>query len=206
MGAGEQVLGYRLDYGNHAAAGNYYARLRSRLRRAAGLEFLEPSPDDRILEIGCNDASFLDALKELCREAVGVDVNREMVERLGRADVQWMSVTTLDFQDGYFDRIIALHVFEHVEDIEAAFRETSRVLKTGGTMTLLFPLEFFRGMSALKDSWILHGNPMRAFDFHRHRLTPGKVERIAAASGFRVKRKGIRFAPFPDFAVTLVKE
>jgi ubiquinone/menaquinone biosynthesis C-methylase UbiE len=35
----------------------------------------------------------------------------------------------MPFEDGYFDRVIAIHVLEHLPDLPRALREISRLMK-----------------------------------------------------------------------------
>jgi ubiquinone/menaquinone biosynthesis C-methylase UbiE len=45
------------------------------------------------------------------------------------------------FEDGYFDRIIAIHVLEHLPDLPRALREFRRLLKPGGKLSVVIPCE-----------------------------------------------------------------
>lgn len=47
----------------------------------------------------------------------------------------------LDFPDGYFDRILAIHVLEHLPDLPAAVRELRRLCHPAGTLSVVIPCE-----------------------------------------------------------------
>jgi SAM-dependent methyltransferase len=48
----------------------------------------------------------------------------------------------LDFEDGYFDRILAIHVLEHLPDLPAAIREMCRLCnKESGIFSVVIPCE-----------------------------------------------------------------
>ena len=48
----------------------------------------------------------------------------------------------LDFPDGYFDRVLAIHVLEHLPDLPAAIREAWRLLrKPAGRLLVVIPTE-----------------------------------------------------------------
>lgn len=48
----------------------------------------------------------------------------------------------LDFDDGFFDRVIAVHVLEHLPDLPACIRETYRLLnKQNGRFLIVIPTE-----------------------------------------------------------------
>lgn len=48
---------------------------------------------------------------------------------------------TLAFPDGYFDRVVAVHVLEHLPDLPSALNEIRRVLKPGGQFCAVIPCE-----------------------------------------------------------------
>jgi SAM-dependent methyltransferase len=47
----------------------------------------------------------------------------------------------LPYEDGYFDRVLAIHVLEHLPDLPAAIREIRRVLKNEGVLSVVIPCE-----------------------------------------------------------------
>jgi ubiquinone/menaquinone biosynthesis C-methylase UbiE len=48
----------------------------------------------------------------------------------------------MDFEDGYFDRILAIHVLEHLPNLPAAVREMHRLCdKTRGVLSIVIPCE-----------------------------------------------------------------
>lgn len=48
----------------------------------------------------------------------------------------------MDFEDGYFDRILAIHVLEHLPDLPSAIKEIYRLCdKTRGTLSVVMPCE-----------------------------------------------------------------
>jgi SAM-dependent methyltransferase len=47
----------------------------------------------------------------------------------------------LQFDDGYFDRVIAIHVLEHLTDLPAALDEVARVLSSEGRFDVVIPCE-----------------------------------------------------------------
>ena len=54
--------------------------------------------------------------------------------------------------DASFRRIVAEHVFEHLDDMERALREAARVLEPGGALRMMLPM----GVNAIADpdhSW-----------------------------------------------------
>lgn len=51
-----------------------------------------------------------------------------------------VDLTKIQFENLFFDYIIANHVLEHIEDIEIAFSEIKRVLKDTGKLIISFPI------------------------------------------------------------------
>ena len=47
----------------------------------------------------------------------------------------------LDFDDNFFDRIIAIHILEHLPNLPKALKEVFRVLKKGGCFQVVIPCE-----------------------------------------------------------------
>ena len=47
----------------------------------------------------------------------------------------------IDFPDNYFDRVLAIHVFEHLPNLPKALDEIQRLLRPGGTFSVLIPCE-----------------------------------------------------------------
>jgi len=47
----------------------------------------------------------------------------------------------LDFADGFFDRVIAVHVLEHLPDLPACIREVRRLLDPNGQFLVVIPTE-----------------------------------------------------------------
>ena len=63
-----------------------------------------------------------------------------------------MDITSLDFEDDYFDFILSSHVLEHVIEDRKAMKEFYRVLKPGGFGLLQVPIEFDRELTYEDDT------------------------------------------------------
>ena len=99
----------------------------------------------RFLDAGCRDAAHLIRLIQLYG-ATGVGVDpvevhiaraRAAIESAGvsdRANVFVGAMQDLPFPDGHFDFVWCRDVVEQVDDLDAALREASRVLRPGGRM------------------------------------------------------------------------
>lgn len=81
----------------------------------------------RVLDVGCGIRKH--------PGAIGIDRNPA-----ARADVLCdLDRTPYPFRDGAFDRILAIHVVEHVADVMAAMREFHRLLRPGGRVRIETP-------------------------------------------------------------------
>ncbi|MBU4353415.1 methionine biosynthesis protein MetW [Candidatus Parcubacteria bacterium] len=100
-------------------------------RHAKAIEMVEKG--QKVLDVGCGDGLFLNALAQKEVLASGVDISEEGVKKCGEkgldASVVDISIENLPFQDGAFDTVIMLDVLEHLYAPEALLQEAARVSK-----------------------------------------------------------------------------
>lgn len=104
----------------------------------------------RTLEIGIGIGEHL-GYERLSREQqcgyYGLDIRPNMVETLQRTHPEVNAIvgdcqTRQPFEDGYFDRIIAIHVLEHLPDLPSALRELHRLCNPQtGVLQVVIPCE-----------------------------------------------------------------
>jgi arsenite methyltransferase len=114
------------------------------VRRRRGLvrEALEPSPGDRILDVGCGPGYYVAELLEIVGAqgaVVGVDASADMLaiaerrcEGHDNAAFHRADATALPVADAAFDAAFSVQVLEYVEDATAALAEIHRALRPGG--------------------------------------------------------------------------
>ena len=104
----------------------------------------------RTLEIGAGLGEHLEyerLTKNQYRNYVVMDIRSNMLERLHERFPNIQAVLgdcqeRTSFADEYFDRIIAIHVLEHLPNLPAAIREMYRLLnKTNGVFSVVIPCE-----------------------------------------------------------------
>ncbi len=146
-------------------------------RRLLALRLLD-SASGRFLDLGCGTGAVLAELEKR-GDAVGLDMNSAaltMTAQRGARRLVMGKGERLPFGDHAFDRVVALDVFEHIEDDEAAFLEARRVLKPGGRLILSVP--------AFMSLWGPHDMALMHFRRYRKHELRGKLE----AAGFKVRR------------------
>ncbi|HEX8085977.1 MAG TPA: class I SAM-dependent methyltransferase [Solirubrobacteraceae bacterium] len=99
----------------------------------------------RVLDVGCGEGAFAEALREAGASPVCVDVADEPLRRLRARFPQLTDVRRarpgepLPLQDDEVDAVWAGEVIEHVVDVGAFCGELRRVLKPAGPLILTTP-------------------------------------------------------------------
>lgn len=137
------------------------------LRDAVGSE------NPEVLDLGCGTGAVLSALASWTRSA-GVDMAAQALEysaERGLRDLARARGEALPFLEGSFDAVVALDVFEHIEDDSAALREAWRVLKPGGSLVLSVPA--FMSLWGPHDVALMHFRRYRRPDLRQRLATAG---------------------------------
>ncbi len=112
--------------------------------RKQSIQSLELKPSDRVLILGAGTGLDLEFLKDQ-KEIYAIDITPSMIDKLeSRAeelkinvDAQVMDGSNLEYQDNYFDAVILHLIVAVIPDPIGCLKETERVLKTGGTFTIM---------------------------------------------------------------------
>jgi ubiquinone/menaquinone biosynthesis C-methylase UbiE len=113
---------------------------------------LDPTANDRVLDLGCGSGRMMVWNADRGAWTVGVDVAPFFAhEALEQTDLVLGDLRQLPLPDASFDKAWSLDVFEHlsIDALTAMLRETNRVLAPGGT---LFVYSHVR-----KNAWIAKG-------------------------------------------------
>lgn len=104
------------------------------------------TPPFRVLDYGCGAGKIVVGLREMGVEAYGCDTFYEGGDSSQLVDTSYlgnvirrMENSTIPFADHYFDFVVTNQVMEHVEHLDLALAEISRVLRPGGRFLSLFP-------------------------------------------------------------------
>jgi SAM-dependent methyltransferase len=100
----------------------------------------------RTLEIGAGLGEHINFENLELQDYYALELRKEMSDEIVKkfpkvktiiGDIQ----NKLDFKDNFFDRIIAVHVLEHLPDLPSAINEIKRLLKNDGFCDFIIPCE-----------------------------------------------------------------
>jgi len=115
------------------------------LRLEAVRALVEPQPGERVLDLGCAAGAVSHFLSTLGCETVGIDAEPRAIDKARELfpDLQFQlaNVARLPFDEASFDKAVAADLVEHLDDesFSAMLRETWRVLRPGGTLSIYTP-------------------------------------------------------------------
>ena len=140
----------------------------------------------RTLELGCGQGDLLRAVQRDPRfEARGLDYAdaplshaRSLGLRVDKGDIQSMK-----FDDASFDLVVALHVLEHVHDLDATLGEIHRVLRPDGLFFAVCPCASHIKARWAGERWKYLGPPGHLWYF-----SPVTLSRFLENAGFGILR------------------
>jgi len=104
-------------------------------------------PGERTLEIGAGLGEHLEHAAGATPETYhALELREEMTRTLAERHPEVTAVTgdcqqRLPYEDGSFDRFLAIHVLEHLPDLPATLAEAQRLLRPGGRLVAVIPCE-----------------------------------------------------------------
>ena len=157
-----------------------------------------PRSSDRALDLGCGVGHTLRRLAPLVSFAVGADATLEMMQA-GRASVVTAPNATfvqtdasaLPFADASFDMVTCRLAAHHFHDAASAFREVTRVLRSGGRFVLV-------------DNYAPDDPALDTFINELETLRDASHVRNETADGWRelLERAGLRLSTAADLMTT----
>ena len=163
-----------------------------RAAKRPSLRFRRLPPDGRglrLLDIGCGSGYDLIRLRRAGWSVAGVEVDPEAAARAREQglDVRTGLVSDARFEPASFDRIVMMHVLEHLHDPAAALREVRRLLRPGGRALIAVP-------NIASVNFRLFGPYWHDLEAPRHLLffEPETLGVLVARAGLRIVRRAHR--------------
>ncbi len=100
----------------------------------------------KTLDIGAGNGAHLKYENLEMQEYTALEHSSELLGDLTRLYPKARTVIgdcqkEMDFQDNYFDRVLAIHVLEHLDNLPVTLREVHRTLRSGGKFSVIIPCE-----------------------------------------------------------------
>lgn len=97
----------------------------------------------KILDVGCRVGVLSKFLMDLNYDVVGAEVVPEFIEdgKKNGIDIRNEDARNMSFKDNSFDAVFCRDMIEHVPDPYKVFNEIIRVVKPGGVVFLIGPIE-----------------------------------------------------------------
>lgn len=148
----------------------------------------------KVLEAGCGAGRLMLHYMAEGKDMTGIEYSGVAVASLKakypEMKVEKGDICALPYPDGTFDGLLAFglyHNLEALESIEAAFKETARVLRKGGKVVLSVRHDSLENRIIEK---IMEGRSKKVGQGHFHRMhfTPDEVKGYLEKNGIRVTR------------------
>lgn len=112
------------------------------------LKNIQFGKDMKVLDIGCGRGDINTYIGRKVKESVGIDYSNAAIKIANnikkslspslqkKLSFKLMNATKLDFEDNYYDLVIAIDIFEHLTPVELTkcIKEIKRVLKPNGIL------------------------------------------------------------------------
>jgi len=142
-----------------------------------------------ILEAGCGAGRILRYYHNNGYKIIGIDFIKEAIDKLkkkdGSLDVRVGDITKLDFEDNYFDYILAFGLYHNLnETLDVAMAETSRILKKDGLVCASFRADNIQNhiTDYLKKEKITNKK-----EFHKMNLTKNEFVNLFKRNNFTIE-------------------
>ncbi|MDP8991485.1 MAG: methyltransferase domain-containing protein [Actinomycetota bacterium] len=173
--------------GGEFAALHWLATARSQL--------IPPSPSTGrvLLDVGCGGGVLAPHVQEYLH--VGVDVSQSALAVASRSGLVPLrgDVTRLPVRSGVVDVVVAGELFEHVEDLDGAVAEVSRVLQPGGVVVVdTINDTGWARLSLVTVGERLPGGPPRRIHDPDLFVAPRRLIELFARHGVELRVRGLR--------------
>lgn len=125
-----------------------------------------------LLDVGCGIGVFLQCVKKVGWNAIGVDMNASAVEyaRSRGLAVRLGKIEELKFKSGSFDVITLFQTIEHIEDPLNTLKKAYSLLRKGGLLIITTPNEESFMAKVLGKFWFGYRNIEHLYFFNEQSL------------------------------------
>ena len=117
-----------------------------------------------ILDVGCGLGTLSIKIAAMKTDALvyGIDLLESLMEQCrfnskieGVSNTKFVAASAyeLPFQQGYFDSVICFFMLHHLEDVPRALQDIKRVLKPGGEVFAVEPVDHFHDVQRYPEDW-----------------------------------------------------
>lgn len=158
--------------------------------------FTPKVPGGKFLDVGCGNGNAMIMMKSVGWEVFGIDIDENALQtaRSMNLEVKHGTLLSAEYADESFDSILMSNVIEHVPNPSEIISECYRILKKGGTLTIITPNISSFGSKIFKENWRGLETPQHLQIFNKSSL-----DAITNGSGFN-KVKTFT-SPHSDFYV-----
>ncbi|MBI2578323.1 MAG: class I SAM-dependent methyltransferase [Candidatus Aenigmarchaeota archaeon] len=144
--------------------------------------FLEPSMNDKILEIGCGLGTWTELVGSKCRAITAVDVSKEMIRKAKKnvslKNVKFVVSDFLSFgTKERFNKIFAVRSFEYLDDTKAGLRKVWGMLKPSGRFVIITKSKPCAWEFVYHERWKRSG-------FRQNKISYTKMRKLLHSVGF----------------------
>jgi SAM-dependent methyltransferase len=148
----------------------------------------------KVLDVGAGGGIFLNLLKELGIESVGIEPSVQLA-RVGRemfgVNLKEGTLKQTPYPYGHFDLVTLLEVIEHLENPRKEIQLVKKYLKAKGMVFLVTPN--IKSLSAH-----ILGRKWWSFrQMHFQYFSPSSLDNLMSRAGFRLEWAGCFFKTFP---------
>jgi len=195
---------YQSDYQPYNDQYNFFVKkfIEYRTRREIRI-FKKLNPNiANVLEIGCSFGRYLKALRDFGGfNVTGIEIDGDCCRR-GKAEFNLEIINSdllaAGFKPESFDLIVMNHVLEHLYNPAEVLAEISKVLRSGGILSIKTPNADTLERKFFKNFWFPYEAPRHIFLF-----SPETLKKILSASGLSVKE--ISFEKTPNNLILSVR-